>query len=443
MTQAARQREAVAHLRHERLEQGLHELRRVGDRPLALRWRHDLGDVLVEFVDGGEHVIRRVVLRSPSDALGPCAGIGRRAEVEVAQHLLGFGQHTLGLARRLLRGERAHVDQERQQQRPAGQQHRADRHQRNRAARLNELALDARNGAQRGGGAVVGEGEQQLVAGPQAGGVAGHVQHIEGEHVVEGDVLRLAQAHLKVVPLRAGDQVFAGLEGLRLLVGVGHALRGRAGADGEGGLLLAVERVGQIGRCGHAGPKLIAHEPRQLRHRAALGGGAQVVLVRDALLVEAEHVAHRGPGVEQCDGRVAAVARGQALQRAKRGVRLTVAAHAVDLHRRKPGLHAREELAVRPHAIAQRRQPGPVELIGRGELLHAFAAAAGLMRTAAGRCAHESSPVLLVRVMGCSFNAYRPPLTAICNCPRSGWFGSLSSWAISLAASGSTPLSIS
>ena len=60
---------------------------------------------------------------------------------------------------------------------------------------------------------------------------------------------------------------------------------------------------------------------RHLLQRDALGRGAQVRLVGDALLVERQHVGGAGERVEQADGEVVGVARAQLAELAEVGRR--------------------------------------------------------------------------------------------------------------------------
>ena len=274
--------------------------------------------------------------------------------------------------------------------------------QRDRAALVGELAVHARHHPHGGGRPVVGEHQQQLVAGFQVAAAAGDLEAVGLQHVVERDVLRLLQAHLQVVPFALRLQVVAGLEGLRLLARVGNALRARAGGDRHRLFLVVVQRVGQVGRRGDARAQLVAHQTGQFQHRAPLGGGAQIGLVGDPLLVEAQHVAHRRPGVEQGDRRVAGVTGGQALQRAQVRQRLPIGTLAIDFQGRQPRLHRFQEAAMRADTVVQRGQAGTVVHALRRQHLHAVAATARLRGGAAdhaaaghaatGGTAHDGSP---------------------------------------------------
>ena len=64
-----------------------------------------------------------------------------------------------------------------------------------------------------------------------------------------------------------------------------------------------VEQEDEIRARRHARPQLIADQHAQLDQRAPLQRRAEVGLVGVALLVEAQHVAHARPGVDQGDRR--------------------------------------------------------------------------------------------------------------------------------------------
>ena len=68
----------------------------------------------------------------------------------------------------------------------------------------------------------------------------------------------------------------------------------------------AAERSrGQVPGGGDAGSRLVAEQRHQVRDAGRPGGGAQVALVRDALVVEGEHVAEVGPPLEDLQAEVA------------------------------------------------------------------------------------------------------------------------------------------
>src|SRR3990167_4323149 len=149
------------------------------------------------------------------------------------------------------------------------------------------------------------------------------------------------------------------------------------------------------------GGEPVADQARHLTHREALGGGAQVVFLRVAFGVEAQHVERGGHGVGQRQAEVAHLACAQGGQRRCVGAR-------------QPGLHRGQEVAVAAHPPGNGRHAGRVVHARRGVGVHAGAAAAVAV---AGR--------------GVLATHYLPPCSSSRSTPCSGKFGSLSSRTIS------------
>ena len=119
------------------------------------------------------------------------------------------------------------------------------------------------------------------------------------------------------------------------------------GAAGGGGIarhLLQGER--QVGAGRDARRELVADQPGQLEDRAPLGRGTQEVLVRDALLVEAEHVERDGERIAERDREVRVLARAEAGERGELGRR-----QACEERFFEPCVHAR---AIRDRALPRR-----------------------------------------------------------------------------------------
>ena len=110
------------------------------------------------------------------------------------------------------------------------------------------------------------------------------------------------------------------------------------------------------GAGGHAGAQFVPDRSCQLEHRTSLGGGAQVVLVGQPLLVEGQHIGHDGPGVEQRNGRVVGCARREPGQWP--GARVGLVGNGVDRQARE---HPAQEARVGADAVGERGQTGPVE----------------------------------------------------------------------------------
>ena len=119
------------------------------------------------------------------------------------------------------------------------------------------------------GARLFAEDEEQLVAGPE--GVGGALDEELGAalQVLRGDEGGPPAADLELVPVPAGRQVAAGLEGLRLLVGGrGHAVAARAARDHHGqrlGARVAFEGVREVGGGGDAGARPVADEAAEQR----------------------------------------------------------------------------------------------------------------------------------------------------------------------------------
>ena len=92
-----------------------------------------------------------------------------------------------------------------------------------------------------------------------------------------------------------------------------HALHPRSGRDQRrvGGALGVVQRHRQRGRGGHARRGLVSDQPSQFEDRTGLHGGAKVGFVVQTLLVEGQDVGGDGERIEQGDGEIAGLARGQ------------------------------------------------------------------------------------------------------------------------------------
>ena len=121
------------------------------------------------------------------------------------------------------------------------------------------------------------------------------------------------------VPVRAGYEIVAGLEDLghaagrhplvQAALGRRHALHGRAlGHENCPGRFVQPlhHGEGQHSVRGQAGLQLVAHGARQLHHRQALGRRPQIAFINDTFVIEAEHVGHRGPGMQQGHGPIVA-----------------------------------------------------------------------------------------------------------------------------------------
>ena len=157
--------------------------------------------------------------------------------------------------------------------------------------------------------------EHQPVPGDDGQGAPGARRRRSGQQRL-GDGGGGRRADRQRVPRLLGDQVVGGLEGLRLLAGAGHAHGLAALGDDDGGDLgrVGLEGVGEVGRGAQARPQPVADQPGELEDGPQLGGGAQVALVGDALLVEGQDVRDRGPAVEEGDRRVVRSATRSALQ---------------------------------------------------------------------------------------------------------------------------------
>ncbi|MFT3769520.1 MAG: hypothetical protein QM820_29125 [Minicystis sp.] len=159
-----------------------------------------------------------------------------------------------------------------------------------------------------------------------------------------GERLRLREDGAERVEIGARDDVLDRLVGLRLLVGPGDALDAGALGDGHrrGRALRCFEREDEVDAGRYPGTQRVTDEARQLDDADALGRGAQVGLVGDALLVEGEHVGDDGEGVEQGNGEVIGLAGAQVAERRTARVR-------------EAGEHALEEIGVDPDAVRDRR----------------------------------------------------------------------------------------
>ena len=238
--------------------------------------------------------------------------------------------------------------------------------------------------------------------------------------LIEGDVLRLGQAHLQVVPIGARFQFVGRFERLRQFSGAGHTLRAAARRDSHQRVWLHgycrpiarqgrddkgfVQCIGQIHCRSHAGAQRVADQPRQFQNRPALGRGAEAALVGNAFLVKRQHVGHRRPRIQKGDGRVAGIARFESPQSGKVGSR-------------QPRQHRFQEGGVRTDAVRKRGQTRSVGRWQRRQFLNAFAAAAGTA------CVHRPPPIFNLKV------------------PCSGKLGSLSSCATSNGPSRRMPSS--
>ena len=201
--------------------------------------------------------------------------------------------------------------------------------------------------------------DEQGIARLQPGGGAGQVNGAQAHARRHG----FSGEHRQRIPADLGVDGFERLEGLRRFVLAGYALG--AGADVDASLERRAGRrfegEGEPGRSRHAGAQFVADGAGQFEHRAAFGGGAQVVFVADAFLVEAQHVKYGGPAVEQGDCRVVAGAGGQVFEGRLVG---------------EVGQHALPEAAVGADAQCQRRLAGRLAVVDRRQRRDADAAAA-------------------------------------------------------------------
>ena len=184
----------------------------------------------------------------------------------------------------------------------------------------------------------------------------------------------IAGLHRQRVPVGFGEDVGGGLERLRRLSLCGDALHLRSCGDGDGGRRRIGGQTGggrdgegKVGRGGDAGRWLVADQLAELRQRVELGGGAQIALVGEPLLIEGEDVEHDRSGIEKGDAEIVVVARLQ------RGQRWILGAGETREHRfleRRP----------RAGSIGDRGEPRAIGLALRRLHADAGAAAAGAVR---------------------------------------------------------------
>ncbi len=183
------------------------------------------------------------------------------------------------------------------------------------------------------------------------------------------------------VPLGPRHDLFDRLERLRLLAGAGDALypqagleRHRCGRHGRRRARVArcrgrhvrwgLEREGEVRLGGDARPQAVPDQPPELLQRDPPARRAQVRLLREALVVEGEHVRGNRERVEERDGEVVAIAGAEVGEARPVGVR-------------EAGDHRCEEVSVRPDAVRDRGQPRAVLYLERRPLGDAGAATAG------------------------------------------------------------------
>ena len=205
---------------------------------------------------------------------------------------------------------------------------------------------------------AVAEIDEQPVALLQSGRdpAEPHLARLAGDHLGSGE------PRPQHVQRGMCIQRLARLERLRQLTWSGDALH--PAPHGDDDVVPVVERVREVDARGDARPQLVADQPGKLEHRARFGRGVQVSLVRDALLVEGEHVGDGRPPVEQGDGEVGRIAGRQSAQRG-------------ELAAGESREHRVEERGVRADPVAQRREPRTTRHRERRHHPDAFAAPAG------------------------------------------------------------------
>ncbi len=183
--------------------------------------------------------------------------------------------------------------------------------------------------------------DDNAVAGGQLRGGACDIQFVEAG----ADPHRLRLLRGDRVPFDARGRRRDRLEGLRILVWVGDALR--TGAD--------------AGR--DAGRELVSDQPRQHQHRTALRRRAEIGFVGNSLLVEGQHVCEHGKRIAQ---RNRVIVRSPRRQRRKRRI----------VGARQAGQQRLLEIRVRSDPVRDCRQSGAIELCRRRVDLDAGAATA-------------------------------------------------------------------